>query len=91
MILLPIIFSVEFIYPYKATIQNSEYEFWSYHPDLKWGRILVPEPVATQQIPAISFLLQVSSIAYTLAQEEHKQGGPGRLSWQHDRRGADHP
>ena len=27
----------------------------------------------------------------TLAQAEHEQGGPGRLSRQHDRRGADHP
>ena len=36
MILLPIIFSVEFIYPYKTTMQSREYEFWSYHPDLKW-------------------------------------------------------
>ena len=69
---------------------------------------MVPEPVAMQQVPAISFLLQVSSIiflwlrfyasyrfrfseAYTLAQAEDEQGGPGRLSRQHDRRGADHP
>lgn len=69
---------------------------------------MVPEPVAMQQVPAISFLLQVSSIiflwlrfyasyrfrfseAYTLAQAEDEQGGPGRLSRQHDRRGADYP
>ena len=69
---------------------------------------MVPEPVAMQQVPAISFFLQVSSIiflwlrfyasyrfrfseAYTLAQAEDEQGGPGRLSRQHDRRGADYP
>ena len=31
------------------------------------------------------------SEAYPLAQAEHEQGGPGRPSRQHDRRGADHP
>ena len=31
------------------------------------------------------------SEADTLAQAEQEQGGPGRLSRQHDRRGADHP
>lgn len=51
----------------------------------------MPEPVATQQVPAISFLLQVSSITYPSAQAEHEQGGPGRLSRQHDRRDTDHP
>ena len=68
----------------------------------------MPEPAASQQVPAISFLLQVSPIiflwlhfcgsyrfrfseVYTLAQAEQEQGGPGRLSRQHDRRGADHP
>ena len=68
----------------------------------------MPEPVASQQVPAISFLLQVSSViflwlhfcgsygfrfpeAYTLGQAENKQGGPGRISRQHDRRDADHP
>ena len=87
-------------------MQSREYELWSYRPNLKWGLILVPEPVAMQQVPAISFLLQASSViclhfcgsyklrfseACALAQAEHEQGGPGRLSWQHDRRGADHP
>ena len=68
----------------------------------------MPEPAASQQVPAISVLLQVSSIiflwlhfcgsyrfrfseVYTSGQSENEQGGPGRLSRQHDRRGADHP
>ena len=68
----------------------------------------MPEPVAMQQVPAISLLLQASllyfygftlcgsyrfrfSEVYTSGQAENEQGGPGRLSRQHDRRGADYP
>ena len=45
-------------------MQSREYELWSYRPNLKWGLVLVPEPVAMQQVPAISVLLQVSLLYF---------------------------